>query len=574
MSARRGVLVFVLLMVALGTAAVFAALALRRPSVRVADASVLLFDVPRDLEEGGPPPGRYSVDWLRPSRPQLWRVVLGLRHAARDDRIEALVLRIDGIDWGWAKVADVREAVEAFRASGKPVYAALSGGGDREYLLASAADVIASPPLAMLQLDGLSASALFLRGTLDKLEIRPNFAQSGAYKSGIESYTRDRMSPEAREALEGLVGDLYASLVDSLAAGRGLARDSVVALLDQGPYDAFTAYAKGLIDTVLHESEIDSLALGAGEERELVPLTDYLEQVRRPPTRARLALVVASGVIAPGRSRDAPGEGVILGSETMVKALREARRRKAVRAIILRVDSPGGDAPASDEIWREVDRCREEKPVVASMSDYAASGGYYIAVAADSIVAQSATVTGSIGVYGGKFNVLGLYRKLGLNVETVSRGRHAEMFSPFKDFSREEAARFQQTMDLVYRTFVQRVAKGRRLDLDRVEKVAQGRVWSGASASGLALVDELGGLARAIELAKDMAGIPREDLIALEVYPRDERNFLQRLFAELFSDEEEGQVLRRLPGVREWLAVLELPADGVLALLPFRLEIR
>jgi protease-4 len=574
MSARRGVLVSVLLLAALATAAVFATLALQGRSARVGDKTVLVFDVPGVLEESNPPPGTYSVDWFRPVRPQVWRIVLGLRQAARDERIESLVLHIDGIDWGWAKIVEVRDAIAAFRAAGKPVYASLTGGGDREFLLASAANLIGSPPLAMLQLDGLTASALFFRGTLDKLDIRPNFAQSGAYKSGVEGYTRNEMSPPAREAMAALVEDLYRGLADSLASGRGLPRDSIVTLLDQGPYDAVSAHASGLIDTVLHESEIDSLALGDdADDHETVAFSDYLQQVRRPLTRSRIALVIASGVITSGRSREAPGEGAILGSETMVKALREARERESVRAIILRVDSPGGTAPASDEIWREVARCREEKPVVASMSDYAASGGYYIAVAADTIVAQPNTVTGSIGVFGGKLNILGLYRKLGLNVETVSRGRHAEMLSPFKDFSPEEAARFQASMDHVYRTFLQRVSSGRDLDTAQVELLAQGRIWSGMAAEQHALVDELGGLPRAIELAKSMAQIPSDEMVAVEVYPRDQRSFLQRFFSDLVSDEE-GLVLDRLPGVREWLAAAVLPVGVALALLPYRLEIR
>jgi protease-4 len=575
MSARRGVFVFLLLLVILAASALFAAFALRHPLATVGDTSVLVFDVPGYLDETEAPPGAYTVDWLRPSRPLVWRVVFGLRQAAKDERISALVLHVGGVDWGWAKVHEVRDAVMAFRAAGKPVYASFSEGGEREYLLASAADVISAPPLAVLQLDGLTASALFLRGTLDKLEVTPNFSRAGTYKSGAEGYTRSEMSPEAREATQALLDDLYGAVIDSLAAARGFARDSVVALLDRGPFDAETAWAQGLIDTVLHEPELDSLATETeGESLSTITLWRYLDRMHRPAGRSRIALVVASGTIAEGKSHESPGEGEILGSETLVKALEEVRDRSSIKAVVLRVDSPGGSAPASDEIWREVERLRAEKPVVASMSDYAASGGYYISVAANSIIAQPSTVTGSIGVYGGKFNVLGLYRKLGLNVETLSRGQHAEMLSPFKDFSPEEARRFDQVMWNVYETFVDRVAAGRDMEEEEVDRVAQGRVWSGQAALDRGLVDELGGIPRAVSIAKDLAGIPADEEVTVEIYPKVEHTFIQRLFSQLVSDDWEERALRHLPGLSSVLEAALLPPGVPLALLPYRFEIR
>jgi len=576
--ARRGVTVFLLLLAALGVAMLFAALALRRPATTLTSSTVLVFDVPHSLEEDNPPPSGYSMDWLRPERPTLWRVITALRRAAEDERIEALLLHVDNIDWGWAKIAEVREAIQAFRAAGKPVFASLTGGGEREYLLASAADLVSAPPLSILQLDGLTASALFLRGTLDKLDITPNFAQSGTYKSGVEGFTRSEMSAPAREALQSMLDDLYATLLDSLATARGLARDSVDRILDDGPYEVERARASGLVDSVMYRADLDSLALeGEDGERDRLSFTRYMNRVGRSLTRNRIALILASGTISEGRSHEAPGEGAVLGSETIVKALREARKRSAVKAIVLRIDSPGGSAPASDEIWREVERCREEKPVVASMSDYAASGGYYIAVGADSIVAQPGTITGSIGVFGGKLNILGLYRKLGLNVETVTRGANAGMMSPYRDFSPDEARRFQESMDIVYRTFVSRVSKGRGMSAEDVEQVAQGRVWSGRSAADRELVDELGGLQRAIDMARAMAGLPGEEEVGLDVYPRVDRTFLQRFFAELVSGDENDEALvqLRLPdAVRAWLTAARFPAGVALALLPYSIDIR
>ena len=575
MSSRRGAFVFLLLLVILGAAAVFAALTLRRPLESVPEASVLVFDVPAYLDEAEAPESPYAVDWLRPARPLLWRVAFGLRQAADDDRIAALVLHVGPVDWGWAKVSEVRDAVMAFRAAGKPVYASFSGGGEREYLLASAADVISAPPLTMLQLDGLTASALFMRGTLEKLDVTPNFAKAGSYKSGAEGYTRNDMSPPAREALQALLDDLYGALLDTLAVARDLPRDTVAAMLDEGPYDAPLAWSRGLIDTVLYETELDSLATeGIADSDHTISLWRYLDRMRRPPARSRFALVVASGTIAEGKSRDAPGDGEVLGSETLIKALDEVRERRSVKAVILRVDSPGGSAPASDDIWRAVERLRAEKPVVVSMSDYAASGGYYLAVGGSSIVAQPTTITGSIGVYGGKLNVLGLYRKVGLNVETVSRGRHAEMLSPFKDFSPEEAEQFQNSIMHVYRTFVDRVAEGRDMSQEDVERYAQGRVWSGVSAAEHGLVDELGGLAKAVSVAKELSGVPVDEKVAVEVYPKIERTFLQRVFSEMLSDDWEESALRQLPGLSAFLEAAALPTGVALAWLPYRIEIR
>jgi protease-4 len=575
MSARRGVLVFLLLLVFLGAAAVFAALTLRHPLESVSDSSVLVFDVPEYLDEGEAPESPYAVDWFRPSRPLLWKVTFGLRQAAEDDRIAALVLHVGPVDWGWAKISEVRDAIAAFRASGKPVYASFTGGGEREYLLASSADLISAPPLTVLQLDGLTASALFMKGTFDKLDVTPNFAQAGAYKSGAEGYTRNDMSPPAREALQALVDDLYDTLLDSLSVARDLPRDTVAAVLDEGPYDAPAAWSRGLIDTVLYESELDSLALDTVEDSDhTISLWRYIDHPRHPPAHSRFAMVVASGTIAEGKSRDGPGDGEILGSETLIKALDEVRERKSVKAVILRVDSPGGSAPASDEMWRAVEKLRAEKPVVISMSDYAASGGYYLAVGGSSIVAQPSTITGSIGVYGGKLNVLGLYRKIGLNVETVTRGKHAEMLSPFKDFTAEESERFKGSILHTYETFLDRVAEGRDMKVEDVEKNAQGRVWSGIAATENGLVDELGGIDKAVEVAKGLAGVPAGETVAVDVYPKVDKSFLQRFFSEMFSEDWEETALRRFPGLSAFLDAAALPTGVALTWLPYRIDIR
>jgi protease-4 len=490
--------------------------------------------------------------------------------------VSGLVLHVGALDWGWAKIGEVRDAVARFQRAGKPVYASLTGGGDREYLLASAAGTVAMPPTAGLQLDGLVATATYYRGAFDKFGVSPNFFHVGRFKSGVEPYTRTGMSPEAREDLGGLLDGIYGSLLDSLAAARRLPRDSVARLVDEGPFTAADARQCGLLDTLLYDTEVDTLALRAGRRRRpSETFAHYFAGLSTPSRGPHVALVVAEGAIVGGHSRQLPGQDADLGSETVIEALRQARTRRAIKAIVLRIDSPGGSAQASDDIWREVQRCRAVKPVIVSMSDVAASGGYYFAVAADSIVASPATITGSIGIYGGKFNILGLYHKLGLNVDTVVRGRHAGMLSPFRDFTPEEAGLYEQSLESFYRGFVARVARGRRLPEAAVDSVAEGRVWTGQAARALGLVDRLGGLETALAMARSRAHAAAGEEIVVELYPRVRRTFLERMLEDLFTGDDETDVALSLPPIlRAWAAVERFPRGEALAIMPYRLDVR
>jgi protease IV len=576
MATRRGVLLFVLLAVVLGGIVLVGALRLRREPA-VEGSSVLVFDVPVALDETAPPPRPFPFGASRRERNTLYDLVDGLDRAADDDHVEALVLHVDNLDWGWAKVSEVRDAILRFRASGKPVYASLAGGGEREYLLASAASRLSMPPTATLQLDGLSATATFYRGTFDKLGVVPNFAHVGRYKSAVEPYTRNGMSEDARAALGTVLDHLYGLLADSVASGRGMTPDSVRRLVDDGPYAADAAVRVGLLDTLLYDLDVDSLAVRRhGRRVPAMTLTRYIARLAPNRVGTHVALVTAAGAIVSGKSRDLPGQGIVLGSETIVEALREARTRRSIRAVVLRIDSPGGVAQASDDIWHEVERCRAVKPVIVSMSDYAASGGYYFAVAADSIVAQPATLTGSIGIFGGKLNVLGLYHKLGLNVETVSRGRHAEMLSPYRDFDADEANRFQASLEHFYRGFVARVAQGRRLDPAAVDSLGQGRVWSGIGAREHGLVDRLGGLDVAIAMARSRLKLAPGEALVVDRLPRVQYTFLERMVQQLFSDDDEDAMaaLELPPAVRTWIAISRFPTGTALAMMSYGIEIR
>ncbi|NOT34981.1 MAG: signal peptide peptidase SppA [Candidatus Eisenbacteria bacterium] len=577
MAARRSIVVFIALLFVLGAAVLSIALASRDSNPAPRGPVVLVWDVPSELAESAPPAASWTFESFRPQRPTVWNVVRALDHASRDRSVEALVLHIDGIGWGWGRVAEVREALMRFRASGKRVYASLSHGGEREYLLASVAQRIAVPPLGIVQLDGLSISAMFWRGAYDKLDIHPNFEHVGAYKSGVEPYTRNELSEPSRLALEALLDDQYGLLTDSLAHARRASPARIRALIENGPYEAESAVATGLADTILHGEDLDSLATRTrGRRRGTMTFTRYLERVHGNDSGAPIALILASGDLVEGRSRSVAFGSTLLGSETLIEALRAAQRRSSVRAIVLRVDSPGGSPEAAEAVWHEIERVRRRKPVIVSMSDLAASGGYYLACGADSIVAQSTTLTGSIGVYGGKLNILGLMQKLGLNVETLSRGANAQMLSPYKDFSPEELVRYRAQLATIYRTFVSRVSTGRNMSAADVDSVAQGRVWSGSRAVELGLVDALGGFQRAFQMARARAGLEPDDELVAEVFPQSRRSFLQSVLSDAMPESEDETALRMLlpAELRDPQLLLSLTRGDIQARAPYTLEIR
>jgi protease-4 len=539
MSARRGALVLVILLTGLGLILMVAAVSLRLPDRQTPSSTVLSLDVPSTLEEDRPPAEILSTRFWRRPRPTLFELLEVIRSAADDDHVAALVLHVGDIDWGWAKVADVRDALLEFRAAGKPIYASVEGGGEAEYLIASVAPVVALPPAGELRINGLSATALFLRGTFDKLGVRPNFVHVGRFKSAVESYTRTGFSEPAREAMSAILGDTYSALVDSVAVDRALSPDSIRAWMDRGPFPAAEAMTLGLVDTLLYRPDVDSLAVRrAGRGSTILRFSRYAARFSPARVGTHIALITASGEIAPGRSRTSAMGERILGAETLIDALRKVRTRRSIRAVVLRIDSPGGDVVASDAIWREVDRLHRVKPVIVSMSDLAASGGYYIAVAADTILAQPATLTGSIGIFGGKFNVLGLYQKLGINIESVVTGPRAEMYSPFRDFRPDEEQAFARGLQNSYQRFLRLVAEGRRLPVEAVDSIAQGRVWSGKAAVTLGLVDQLGGLEDAIEVARHRAGISSTSDLVIDRFPEVEMPFFERFLSDVLRDDE------------------------------------
>jgi protease-4 len=449
--------------------------------------------------------------------------------AAEDRQVDGVLLRFEGTPPGLSQVLALRRAVEVVRARGKPVAAYADVLGIAEYWIASAASSIFMPESGSLFLVGMRAESTFVRSLLDRFSIEPEILRLGAYKSAAEPFTRAGMSPEQREQWEALLDDFYGGLVEAIAKGRGIAPDAVRDRIDAGPYHAATAREAGLIDGFLYPDEIEDTlsALTPGRAAEdprpvrLVPAGSYLAlraaDVGWRPLLSdlpRIAYVVASGLIR--RGSGARG----IASDAFRSLLERLAKDDGVRGIVLRVDSPGGDGLASDLLWRAVRKARQKKPVVVSMGDVAASGGYYVACGADAVFAEAATLTGSIGVVGGKVNLSELYRRIGISKEAVERGARAGMLSEARAFTTDERAAMRGELAHVYDTFVRRVAEGRGIEPAQVERAAGGRVWSGLRAQALGLVDAIGGPLEALREARRRAGLVEGQRWLLEQHPR------------------------------------------------------
>jgi protease IV len=459
-----------------------------------------------------------------------------LHRAKADSRIASVLIAPTHFDLPyWAKVQELRDAILDFRKSGKTVSAYLEDGGDREYYLATACDRIFMVPSAALDVKGIASYDVFLRGTFDKIGAKADFEHIAEYKTATNQLMERGFTPAHREMGESLNRDMYEQLVRGIAEGRKKRVEDVRALIDEGPFLPETAVRAGLVDKLAYEDQLDDL--GALSKNATVEGEDYVRARFRPGARGpRIAVIYISGVIAGGDSGFDPLNGEVVGSKALLEAIRSARADASVRAIVLRIDSPGGSSTASDVIWRELAVTRDQKPgrpLVASMSDLAASGGYYVAVAAPLIVAQPATLTGSIGIFGGKVVTGGTYEKLGANIESLSIGRNAEMESPVRPFNDSERAKLREQLQAFYGQFVAKVAASRKMPVARVEELARGRVWTGLQAKANGLVDALGGLDEAIALAKKGAGIAAETEVEVVNYPP--RKTLLELLAQQIS---------------------------------------
>ncbi len=536
------------------------------------DGGVLVWEVGGDYPEERD--GSFWGQVLSSGELTLPEVLFSLYRAAEDDRITGLMLDMRGATIDWAKVEEIRGAIQNFHDQGKPVVAYLDGGGTRDYALAAAADWIVLSPEATLMVLGISAELAFIRDTLDKLGMKADFVHVGAYKSAPERMTRSSASDANREMITSLVDDRYDALLDMLAFSRGVQREVVTGWIDQGMYGSRDAVRAGLADTVMYFEEMMDERF---PDEDVTYLADYsLDRPKRRKTAHEVAVVFITGVIMPGASRYDKFQGKLAGSETVVEQLKSVGEDEDVDAVILRVDSPGGSALASDLIWREIQKIREDKPVIVSMSGLAASGGYYVSCLGDSIFADPGTLTGSIGVYAGKMDRSGMYRKIGVNREFITRGANALLFSDEGGFTTAQRELFQRQMDEFYERFLAKVATGRGMTRDAVHEVAQGRVWTGRQALDLGLVDGLGGLHRSLDSAKWMLGIDPAEKVTLRTFGED-LSLMERII--LKSLREGGGMSRLLGSLADWhgadsQAVAHLPVplliealreDGTLA---------
>ncbi len=441
----------------------------------------------------------------------------------------------------WAQLQELRGAIEDFKTSGKPVVAYLEAAGAQEYYLASAANRVILMPAGVLDLSGVATYELFFRGALDKLGVFPDLLHIGDYKTYSNTFAEKGYTPAHREMDRSLNRDAYDQLVAAIAVGRKRSEDEVRKMIDGGPYLADDAKKAGLVDELAYADQIAAAPPLQGTRRIEGDAYERAPGFAGGLSGERIALLYAVGTIASGKSSFDSPSGQVLGSDTFASWVRKVRVDPSIRAIVVRIDSPGGSAIASDAIWRELMLTRDVKPVVVSMGDVAASGGYYMAVPANVIVAEPGTITGSIGVVTGKFVLKDTFEKLGVGVDSVSDGRMAEINSPFRPFSKEERAKIEEQLQATYELFLSRVAEGRHSTQAKIDSMAQGRVWTGRQAKDLGLVDELGGLDAAIQIAKQRAKIDPKKDVDLVVYPA------RRSIFDLVSNPLGNSVESRLP---------------------------
>jgi len=525
-----------------------------------------------------------------------------LDRAAQDEDIQAVLLRLRNPSLGRGKVQEIRAAIARVRKQGKRVIADIEQGDQTDYMIASACDEIIMPESGVLMLPGIRAEVAFYKGLMDKLGIEADMMQVGDYKGAAEPLTRKSMSPAFRKQFESVIDDMFDQMVDAIAEDRGLSRARVLQLIDTGLFTAKQAKKAGLIDTVAYPDQleqnltdsldVDEIDLAANYGKQAVndDFSGMLGMVRlfemllggepsvRLTQRKKIAVVYVNGAITSGESTSSLFGASTVGSDTIVKALRQADKDDKVVAIVLRIDSPGGSALASDLIWRQI---REiEKPVIASMGDTAASGGYYVAMGCDKIFAEPATLTGSIGVVGGKIAQGGLYDKVGVTTEVISRGKNSGLLAIDAKFSESERKAFQTMMVDIYEQFVAKAAQGREMDVEAIEKLAGGRLWSGRQAEKNGLIDFTGGLRDALKYAKQAAGIEEDEKVEVLPLPKPKSLLDELLNADSspLAQAAGAEIQAAAPQVSERLQEIQtierlFQEPGVL-LSPYRVRIR
>jgi protease-4 len=499
---------------------------------RLPSNAVLVIDADGEINEQRTPD--FFADLTGGGPPVLHDFLDAIDAARGDSHIRGIVVRVAPLSTGWAKLEEIRAHLMEFRKSGKPsiCYLGYDGVSNPEYYLASACQQVWVVPESSVIIHGMMAQALFMRGTLDKLKIVPEYYHIAEYKTAGNIFTEKKFTPAHKEEVEGLLNGFYNQYLTDASASRGIERAKFEELVKQGPFSAKAALDAKLADKLAYWDQVQDYFKAQAGDWNPLPLVRYRNYLKSSASALggdRIAVIHATGLILSGESHESPTSGFVMGGDTVAGDLRRARKDSGIKAIVLRVDSGGGSVVASEVIRREVELAHDAKPVVVSMSDVAASGGYWIAAPANKIVADPNTITGSIGVIIGKFNISGLYNMLGLSTDSVQTSDNATLFSFQQNFTPAQRAWVEKSLHETYDQFIKGVAQGRGMTVDAVDKIGKGRVWTGAQAKGLGLVDELGGVDTAIRLAKQLAHIPESERVSIVRFP-EEKSFLQQLF--------------------------------------------
>lgn len=553
------------------------------------------------LTEGAPLPGLFG------ELSESLRTVTGrIEKVATDPKVSGLILKVNGLQVGTGQLSAFQSAIGKVRASGKKVYCYLDDGTNLSYLVAASCDEIAMPQPSLLMLIGLRAEVSFYKNLFELIGVQADMLRVGAFKSAAEPYTRSEMSPEFKQEMDEVLDDKFRQLVEGISKARNLPVEKVKALIDQGPQTSKLCKDGGLVDRIAYEDELETaieknhpgkkvvVARKYGKKKldtdfsgftGMVKMMELIAGVEPAQTKSKndkIAVIYATGPIMTGSSQSDLFGDTTMGSDTMIKAIRDAARDDTVKTVVLRVNSPGGSAIASDLMWRELNLLKEKKPLIVSMGDVAASGGYYIAMGAHTIYAEPGTITGSIGVLGGKLALGGVYEKIGITTTVLSRGKNATIFSTTTPFSDNERKAMQAMLDEIYSQFTSKAAAGRKMQVEALEKLARGRIYTGEQAKKIGLIDEVGSLEDAIAAAKKSAGLdpavklellelpkpvsPFESLLGpIDATAKTREAALSRLLGELAP--QLAPELRRL-------RVMELFArERVLMLMPYSLRI-
>ncbi|MFQ5741878.1 MAG: signal peptide peptidase SppA [Acidobacteriota bacterium] len=477
--------------------------------------------------------------------PQLLDIIQAVR---RHKRARMLILVVQKMTVDWSQIEEIHRELDLLHQAGKQSLVLLEEAGNKSYYLACGAQRVFLTPCANLELVGLRAELLFFKEALDFLGVEPELYSVGTYKSAGEVFTRVRMSEASRRMSDSILEDLQSRMCRKVAVSRGVAQEKVQEWIDQGPYTARHALEQGLVDGLLYEDELESMV-----EKEIPGIRNLPSSrlriregfLKRALTRWRpqIAYLVVEGLITQGKSRRGMGRRPVAGSDTLRSLLKQACQSRRVKAILLRVNSPGGSAHASDLIWRAVKVANQQKPVIVSFGSVAASGGYYIATASRRILAMPGTLTGSIGVIGGKFNFQGLLGKLRIAVDSLEKGGRAGYASPTRPFSEAEARTVKEQLEEFYRIFLEKVAEARQATVEEIGKVAEGRVWTGSQAGSRGLVDEMGGIRAALGVACREAGLSEGKVRVVQF---SKRRHLRDLLGLPFLPTVEAQIGTRL----------------------------